>query len=107
LKVSQTDLFKKWLNNIKDNKLKLIIEQKIVRIEEDGYLGKTYPIVGVKGISEIKIERGAGYRVYFNLYIKDDEVWLLSGGDKSTQTKDIEVAKRLLQEISEEKEAKK
>jgi putative addiction module killer protein len=105
--IRRTIIFKKWLESLKDENALVAIDRRLERIKIDGYIGKTKPVVGVKNISEIKIETGKGYRIYFNLYIKDDEVWLLSGGDKSTQTKDIEVAKRLLQEILEERGAKK
>jgi putative addiction module killer protein len=106
LKVQKTDLFDKWLKKLKDKKASMAVHSKIRKIEEEEYLGKTYPIVGFRGISEIKIEMGAGYRIYFNLYIKDDEVWLLSGGDKSTQSKDIEAAQELLYEIQQRRGTK-
>ncbi|MDR3346777.1 MAG: type II toxin-antitoxin system RelE/ParE family toxin [Campylobacteraceae bacterium] len=106
-KVIKTDLFQKWFDDLKNKMLRTIIKDKTDRIAVDGYLGKTKPIVGAKGISEIKIEMGAGYRIYFNVYIENDEVWLLSGGDKSTQSKDIEAAKELLQTIQEGRGAKR
>jgi putative addiction module killer protein len=49
---------------------------------------------------------GSGYRIYFNLYVQGNKVWLLCGGDKSTQSKDIEIAKELLQEIKKQREGK-
>ncbi|MDR3346124.1 MAG: type II toxin-antitoxin system RelE/ParE family toxin [Campylobacteraceae bacterium] len=107
LNVQKTDLFQRWFDRLKDEMLKASIRLRTERIELDGYFGKIYPIKGAKNISEIKIEMGAGYRVYFNLYIEGSEVWLLSGGDKSTQEKDINNAKELLKEIQKEREAKK
>ncbi|MDR3345761.1 MAG: type II toxin-antitoxin system RelE/ParE family toxin [Campylobacteraceae bacterium] len=105
MKTEKTKPFQKWFDSIKDKILKVAVRQKIERIEKDGYLGKTSPIGD--GISEIKFKMGAGYRIYFNLYIEGSEVWLLSGGDKSTQQKDIDAAKELLKEIQEKREAKK
>ena len=53
-----------------------------------------------KGVSEMKIDYGPGYRVYFQNR-GSAIVVLLCGGDKSTQAKDIESAKRLAREWSE------
>jgi putative addiction module killer protein len=53
-----------------------------------------------KGISELRIHFGPGYRIYFHRHGRAIVV-LLCGGDKSTQTKDIKAAKRLLAEWSE------
>ncbi len=54
-----------------------------------------------QGVSELRIDYGPGYRIY---YIKHGEtiVILLCGGDKSTQAKDIKTAKRLAAEWREE-----
>jgi putative addiction module killer protein len=99
LKIERTNLFIKWHNKIKDKNLIIAIERKIDQIETDGFLGKTSPVGD--GVSEMKFQMGAGYRIYFNLYIKGNEVWLLSGGDKSTQQQDIDAAKELLKEIQQ------
>jgi len=107
MKVQRTDLFLKWIIGLKDNGAKRTIDQKIRRIEQDGYIGRTEPIKGYKNISEIRFHAGAGYRIYINVYIQDNEIWLLNGGNKSTQEKDIEAAQELLQEIQEKREAKK
>ena len=53
------------------------------------------------GISELRIDYGPGYRVYFQKR-GNTIVILLCGGDKSTQAKDIRTAKRLAEEWSEE-----
>jgi putative addiction module killer protein len=102
--VNKTNLFLKWYDNLKDKKLQLLITRKIERIKNEGYFGKTYPIAGVKNISEIKFETGAGYRIYFNIYANGNEVWFLTGGDKSAQKRDIEMAKLLLEELQKERE---
>jgi putative addiction module killer protein len=54
-----------------------------------------------QGISELRIDYGPGYRVYFQRR-GNTIVILLCGGDKSTQAKDIKTAKRLSEEWSEE-----
>jgi putative addiction module killer protein len=104
LEIKKAKQFQKWFDDLKDKKLQLTIARRIERIEKDEYFGKTYPIAN--GLSEIKIEMGAGYRVYFNFYVQDNKVWFLCGGDKSTQSRDIEAAKELLQEIQKQREEK-
>jgi putative addiction module killer protein len=54
-----------------------------------------------QGVSELRIDHGPGYRVYY-LKRGNTIVILLCGGDKSTQAKDIKTAKRLAEEWSEE-----
>jgi putative addiction module killer protein len=63
-----------------------------------GHAGDTEPVG--KGISELRIHFGPGYRIYFQRWGKTVIV-LLCGGDKSTQAKDIKTAKRLADERSE------
>jgi putative addiction module killer protein len=55
-----------------------------------------------EGVFEIKIKRGPGYRVYFGLE-KKNLVLLIAGGDKTTQFKDIEKAKRLWRQYAQER----
>ena len=69
------------------------IEIRLLRVA-DGNFGKVRSLGGA--VSEWKIDYGPGYRVY---------LWsLLCGGDKGTQTKDIERAKKMAAEWSEEDE---
>jgi putative addiction module killer protein len=64
-----------------------------------GHAGDVKPVG--KGISELRIDHGPGYRVYFQRR-RNTIVILLCGGDKSTQDKDIQTAKRLAKEWSED-----
>ena len=96
--IKQTDTFSKWFHKLKDIQAKVSILRRIDRIK-DGNFGD-YKSVG-DGVSELRITTGPGYRVYYTL--KEDEVIiLLIGGDKSTQTKDIEKAKEILKELDNE-----
>jgi putative addiction module killer protein len=88
--VEKTKVFEKWIDKIKDKRTKSKIIARITRIETDDYLGD-YKGVGEE-VYELRIDFGAGYRVYFafrNKYI----IILLCGGDKSTQQNDIKMAK--------------
>jgi len=63
-----------------------------------GNLGTVEPVG--EGISELKIDYGPGYRVYFIRH-GDHYVLLLAGGDKSTQARDIRKAKELARQYAE------
>jgi putative addiction module killer protein len=93
----QTDTFSAWLKSLKDIRTRARI---VVRIElaEYGNWGDCAPVGG--GISEMRLHFGPGYRLYF--WPQGNQVyWLLAGGDKSTQKRDIERAKALRREVKE------
>ena len=81
--------FNEWLSALRDKKARAIIRTRINRVRL-GILGDC-KAVG-EGVSELRIDFGAGYRVYFASEGKTIIV-LLCGGDKSSQNKDIERAK--------------
>ncbi|PHS71317.1 MAG: addiction module antitoxin RelB [Cycloclasticus sp.] len=86
--VYESDKFSNWLKDLKDLRAKAKV---IIRIEraKRGSFGDCEPVG--KGISEMRIFEGKGYRVYFTK-INGKIVWLLCGGDKSSQQKDIKQA---------------
>jgi putative addiction module killer protein len=84
-----SDPFEKWLTGIKDIKARAKINVKIDRLSM-GNSGSSKPLGG--GISELKIDYGPGYRVYYGQSGKF-LILLLCGGNKDTQQKDIEIAK--------------
>ena len=92
--VVRTDEFETWLEKLKDTRGKLRIVQRIDRLAE-GNPGDVGPVG--KGVSELRLNVGPGYRVYY-LQDGDTLVLLLCGGDKSTQQKDIEKAHELAEE---------
>jgi len=53
-----------------------------------------------EGVSELRVDHGPGYRIYFTSQGRS-AVLLLCGGDKRTQSKDIELARRLARELKE------
>jgi putative addiction module killer protein len=97
LEIRETDTYKKWFDSLNDKMAKVRIDIRIKRVSL-GNFGDVEPVG--KGVSELKIDYGAGYRVYF---VKQENiiVILLCGGDKSTQKKDIQKAHKLSQELKE------
>jgi putative addiction module killer protein len=92
----KTTEFDRWFNKLKDLKAKAKILFRIQKIQSDDHFGDTKPVGN--GISELRIHYAKGYRVYF---VEKDKVLviLLAGGDKSTQIKDIQKAKKIWEEI--------
>ena len=88
-----------WVEGLKDVKARHIIRAKVDRLTY-GLTGKCEPVG--QGVFELKIYYGPGYRVYFG---QDGQtiVILLSGGDKSTQSQDIEKAKFYWQDYKRRK----
>ena len=96
--IRKTDVFKEWMKKLKDVMAKAHINRRIDRLSR-GNSGNAEPIG--EGCSEMRINYGPGYRVYY----KDtgrEIVIILCGGNKSTQHKDIIRAKQLAQEMEEE-----
>lgn len=94
--IKKTVEFDKWIRKLKDIRAKSKILFRIQKLETDEHFGDCKP-VGY-GISEMRINYAKGYRVYF----KEKEskiVILLIGGDKSSQQKDIEKAKKIWNKI--------
>ena len=87
---NQGEPFSEWIQSLRDEKAIAVIQKRLVRVAL-GNLG-TYRFVG-DGVFEFKIDYGPGYRVYF-VQIGDVVLLILCGGDKSSQTKDIEQAKQ-------------
>ena len=86
------DLIDKWFRTLRDIKAAARIETRIGRLEL-GLLGDCKYLKG--GVSELRIDHGPGYRIYF-AKIGISSILLLCGGTKRTQKKDIEVAERRL-----------
>ena len=89
------DIFGDWLDDLGDRKAAYKIITRVQRLGL-GNAGDFRNLDG--GVSELKIDFGPGYRVY---YARTGKVilMLLCGGDKSTQKQDIEHAKRNLQDF--------
>ena len=95
LQLKQTEVFGKWLSDLRDIRAKARILARL----ESARLGNLGDIRSVgDGVSELRIDVGAGYRVYFTRRQRV-VIILLCGGDKSTQSKDIARAKLMVQQI--------
>ena len=97
LDIRETDEFSEWLSDLRDARAKAKILIRIERLAR-GNPGDAAPVGG--GVSELKIDFGPGYRVYF-VQRGARYILLLAGGDKGTQSRDIERAKRLADEYQE------
>jgi putative addiction module killer protein len=86
--VRQTTNFRQWLDGLTDHKAAARIAQRIVRLQA-GLIGDAKPVGG--GVSELRVDYGPGYRVYFvqrGLVL----IILLCGGDKRTQRRESQDA---------------
>mgnify|MGYP003197689567 CR=1 FL=1 len=88
----QTEEFMKWLKRLKDIDARARINVRLMRIALTGNLGDTKPVGD--GVYELRIDYGPGYRVYYSQRGKEI-LLLLIGGNKSSQQKDIEKAKKI------------
>jgi putative addiction module killer protein len=95
IEIRKTEIFAKWLDVLNDIRARAHI---IVRIEclAAGNPGDVKPVG--EGVSELRIDYGPGYRVYYKKQGRK-VVILLAGGDKRTQAKDIKTALRLAQKL--------
>jgi putative addiction module killer protein len=93
--VRQTQEFQDWLDALKDIKAQLRIAARL-RQAEAGNLGDWKP-VGDE-LSEMRVAFGPGYRLYFTRR-QNILIVMLAGGDKSTQSRDIKRAQKLLKQL--------
>jgi len=92
--LKKTDEFDSWLAALRDSRAKAQIFKRLARIEL-GNLGD-HKAIG-DGVSELRIDYGPGYRLYYTNQ-KGYIVFLLIGGEKSSQARDIIRAKQLAKE---------
>lgn len=97
IEVRKTDAFARWLDNLPDIQVRARVQARIERLVA-GNPGDVEPVG--EGVSELRIDYGPGYRVYFKKRGRALVV-LLAGGDKNTQSKDIKRALRLARNFSE------
>jgi putative addiction module killer protein len=95
IEIRQTEAFSGWIKRLRDRNGASIIVRRIRRMVS-GNFGDVSPVG--EGVSELRINFGPGYRVYF-VQRGAQVVVVLCGGDKSSQDKDIRQAKALAKEI--------
>ncbi|WP_373508682.1 type II toxin-antitoxin system RelE/ParE family toxin [Thiocapsa sp.] len=91
IELIKTDVFDRWLRDLRDTRARAKVAARIKRLSL-GNPGDVKPIG--EGVSEMRIPYGPGYRVYY-IARGPIVVVLLCGGDKSTQSNDIEQAKAI------------
>ena len=95
LEVRQTAAYAAWFDGLRDRLTRSRIDIRIRRLSL-GNPGDAKPVG--EGVSELRIDHGPGYRVYFT-HRGDVCIVLLAGGDKSTQERDIRETKSLAQQL--------
>jgi putative addiction module killer protein len=96
--VLQTEEFVAWLDDLKDTRAQVRIAARL-RQAESGNLGDWQPVDGE--VSELRVNYGPGYRLYFARRGRIIVV-ILNAGDKSTQKRDIRRALKLVSELGED-----
>jgi putative addiction module killer protein len=91
IELIKTDVFDRWLRDLRDTRARAKVAARIKRLSL-GNPGDVKPVG--EGVSEMRIPCGPGYRVYY-ITRGPIVVVLLCGGDKSTQSNDIEQAKAI------------
>ena len=91
---AENDLYQDWLDSLRDRVAKLAIIKRVARMEV-GLFGDCKPLRD--GVWELKVDVGAGYRVYY-AHVGNMVIMLTSGGDKKSQSRDIERAVKLLKD---------
>ncbi len=95
--VRRTEHFDRWLRDLKDRRARVKVLARIDRLIA-GNPGDVAPVGD--GISELRVHFGPGYRVYFQKR-GGELIILLAGGDESSQSRDIQLAKNLAASIEE------
>ena len=91
IEIRQTATFANWIDALRDIRARARVQARIERLA-GGHTGDVKPVG--EGVSEMRIDYGPGYRVYFKKR-GQSLVILLAGGDKQSQQSDINTALRL------------
>jgi putative addiction module killer protein len=97
LELRKTDVFARWLDELRDIKARARILVRLDRLAE-GNPGDVKHVG--EGVSELRIDYGPGYRVYYKKQGRTIII-LLSGGDKRTQKRDIARAQRFARNLTD------
>lgn len=97
IRILKTDIFIRWLDSLRDIHARARIQARIARLIA-GNPGDVQPVGN--GVSELRIHYGPGYRVYFKQR-GNELIILLVGGDKNSQSRDIQTALKLAHDLTE------
>ena len=95
IEIRQTETYSEWFSTLRDRQAKARIDIRVRRLSM-GNPGDVKPVG--QGVSELRINYGPGYRVYF-VQRGETLIILLVGGDKRTQEQDIKTALDLAQDL--------
>ena len=95
MEVRKTDVYVKWLDGLRDVRVRARVLVRVERLVA-GNPGDAEPVG--EGVSELRINYGPGYRVYYKQQ-GCELVILLAGGNKSSQSRDIKTALRLARHL--------
>lgn len=95
IEIRQTEVYARWFNGLRDRQARARIDVRIRRLSL-GNPGDVKPVG--EGISELRVDYGPGYRVYF-MHRGNTFIILLAGGDKRTQKRDIRTALELARNL--------
>lgn len=91
IEIRKTDVFARWLDGLRDIRARARVQARLERLAA-GNPGDVKPVG--EGVSELRIDYGPGYRVYLK-QCGQRLIFLLAGGDKRSQSKDIRAALRM------------
>lgn len=97
IEIRQTDVYFHWFNSLPDRIARARINARIRRLSL-GNPGDVKPVG--KGVSELRIDHGPGYRIYYAQWGPNLAI-LLAGGDKHTQDRNIKIALDLARKLKE------
>jgi putative addiction module killer protein len=95
MEVRKTEVYVKWLDGLRDIRARARVLARVERLAA-GNPGDAEPVG--EGVSELRINYGPGYRVYYKQQGREFVI-LLAGGDKSSQLRDIKAALRLARNL--------
>jgi putative addiction module killer protein len=97
VEIRKTEVFARWIDGLKDVRARARVLARVERLV-GGNPGDAAPVG--EGVSELRIDYGPGYRVYFKQRGRE-LILLLAGGDKNSQARDIKTALRLARDLTE------
>ena len=97
IEIRKTGIFANWIDGLKDIRARARVQARIERLAS-GNPGDAKSVG--EGVSELRVNYGPGYRVYFKKKGRT-VIFLLAGGDKRTQSRDIKTALRLARNLED------